>query len=241
MFLSPGEFVIACLLVFLGSLVQSAIGFGLAVVSAPLLYLIEPRLIPGPMLFLGLVLSALNLWRNRAGLAVRQLGSAIVGRIPGTILALWLLTIMPPGKLSILLGGSVLLAVAASLTPVHLAPTPGRLLAAGFASGFMGTSSSIGGAPMALLYQNAAGPRIRANLSGYFTIGTSISLLGLVAIGRFGIGEFYTSLSLLPAGVAGFLAARFTLPWWDRGTIRPALLILCAVSAVGVFSDGIKG
>jgi uncharacterized membrane protein YfcA len=239
MLLSPGEFVIACLLVFLGSLVQSAVGFGLAVVSAPLLYLIEPRLIPGPMLFLGLVLSVLNAWRNRAGLAVRELGSAVAGRIPGTILALWLLKIMPPAMLSILLGISVLLAVAVSFTRVHLAPTPGRLLAAGFASGFMGTSSSIGGPPMALIYQNAAGPRIRANLSGYFTIGTFLSLLGLVAIGRFGLSEFYTSLSLIPASAAGFLAARVTLPWWDRGAIRPVILILCTVSAIGVFADGI--
>lgn len=241
MFLSAGELLVASLLIFLGSLVQSAVGFGLAIVAAPLLYLIEPRMVPGPMLLLGLVLSALNVWRNRAGLAVAELGSAVVGRIPGTLLAVWLLTIMPEHMLSLILGAAVLLAVIISAMPVRIAPTRGRLFVAGLASGFMGTSTAIGGPPVALLYQHAAGTRIRANLNGYFVVGTSMSLLGLVAIGRFGPGEFVTALSLLPAAVAGFLTARCTLVWWDRGATRPVLLALCAVAAAGVLADGLRG
>jgi uncharacterized membrane protein YfcA len=237
MFLSLGELLAASVLVFLGAMVQSAVGFGLAIVAAPLLYLIDPRLVPGPILLLALVLSALNVWRNRAGLAVRELGSAVVGRVPGVLLALWLLQVMPTRMLSLVLAAAVLLAVAISIAPVRLTPTPRRLLVAGFASGFMGTSTSIGGPPMALLYQHAVGPRIRANLNGYFVIGSLMSLIGLAAIGRFGFPELYTSLALLPAAVAGFLLSRFTLPWWDRGAIRPVLLILCAIAAAGVLAD----
>lgn len=241
MFLSPIELLMASGLIFAGALVQSAVGFGLAIVSAPLLYLIDPRLVPGPVILLALVLSVLNVWRNRAHLVIGDLGSAIVGRIPGMLLALWLLTVMTPKTLSLVLGAAVLLAVAVSVSHLHLSPTRGRLFVAGVASGFMGTSTAIGGPPMAVLYQHATGAHVRANLNGYFMVGSFMSLIGLIAIGHFGQAEFYTSLALLPATAAGFWIARFTLPWWDRGAIRPVLLVLCVIAAAGVLADGLKG
>lgn len=239
MTLTLAQLLLASALVFAGALVQSAVGFGLAVVAAPLLYLIDPRLVPGPVLFLALVLSILNLWHNRAGLAFGELSGAIAGRIPGMLAALWLLAQAPARALSLVVGAAVLTAVLISLLPVRLEPNPRRLFVAGIASGFLGTSTSIGGPPMALMYQHAAGPRIRANLAGYFIVGSAMSLGGLVLIGRYGIADLLTSCALLPATMLGFLAARHTLSWWDRGILRPALLVLCTLAALGVIAKGL--
>lgn len=239
--LSPLQLLLASVLIFLGALVQSAVGFGLAVVAAPLLFLVEPRLVPGPLLFLALVLSVLNVWRNRADLAFGELGGAIVGRIPGMLAALWLLQAATPRLLSLLLGLSVLAAIVVSLARVRIEPTPGRLFIAGLASGFMGTSTSIGGPPMALIYQHAPGARVRANLSGYFIVGCCMSLVGLALIGRYGWQELAYSLALVPPALLGFVAAGYTLARVDRGLIRPALLVLCAIAALGVLIEGLSG
>lgn len=233
------QLLLASLLVFAGALVQSAVGFGLAVIAAPLLYLIEPRLVPGPPLFLALVLSLLNVWKNRASLAVGELSGAVAGRIPGMLLALWLLERADPWLMSLLVAAAVLAAVLVSLAPVRPQPTTLRLVLAGLASGFMGTSTSIGGPPLALLYQHAHGERVRANLAGYFVVGSFMSLIGLTLIGHFDGGQLVCALALLPAALAGFLAARLSIGFWDRGRVRPALLLLCGAAAIGVLAKGL--
>lgn len=240
MLLSFSELLIASVIVFFASLVQSATGFGLAIIAAPLLYFIEPRLLPGPMLALGLVVSGISVWRDWSGLAIAELGGAVVSRIPGTILALWLLQRVQQQTLSIVLAASVLLAVAVSLTRLHLIPTHRNILIAGFASGFMGTSTSIGGPPMALIYQHSMGPGLRANLNGYFLVGSSISIFGLVAIGRYGLAELYISSALIPASIAGLVCARLSMHRWDRGSVRPVLLILCVIAGMAILVDALK-
>lgn len=237
--LSQLELAAAAALVFAGALVQSAVGFGLAIVAAPLLFLIEPKLVPGPVLALALVLSAMNLWKSRAALAFAELGSAIVGRLPGMALAAWVLMQAPGRVLSLLVGASVLVAVAISLTPVRIMPTPKRLFAAGIVSGFMGTTTSIGGPPMALIYQHAEGERIRANLSAYFVVSCVMSLITLALIGCFGTAELTVSLWLLPATFAGFICGRYAIPWLGPGSVRPALLGLCTLAALGVLADNL--
>jgi uncharacterized protein len=237
--LTAVQFLFAALLIFAGSLVQSAVGFGLAIVAAPLLFLIEPRLVPGPILAIALVLSLLNLWKNRAGLALDELGAALVGRIPGMLLALWVLMLAPGKLLSLLIGASVLVAILISLAPIRIRPTRNRLFAAGAVSGFMGTSTSIGGPPMALIYQHDTGDRVRANLSGYFVVSCLMSLMGLAAIGRFGGPELTISLWLLPAATLGFVCGRYAMRWLGPDVVRPALLLLCTIAAVGVLADAL--
>lgn len=56
---------IAMLLVFMGSFVQTAIGFGLAVVASPLLFLISPDYVPSPICLVALFISVLNAMKHR--------------------------------------------------------------------------------------------------------------------------------------------------------------------------------
>ncbi len=238
--LSLVELAVAAVLVAIGSLLQGALGFGLAIFAAPLLFLIDPILIPGPVLFLAMVISALILWMNRAGLEMGELYSAVIGRFPGMLLALWLLGVAAPWVLSVVLGAAVLLGVLASLLPWSIRPTRNRLFMAGFLSGFMGTSTGIGGPPMALLYQYARGPYIRANLSAYFLIGTLISLMAMALLGHFRGEELRVALLLTPPALAGLFLARYAWAWVDAGRIRPALLVLCSGSALAVIGDGLR-
>ena len=82
-----------------------------------------------------------------------------------------------------------LYSVLLSASGLQLLPTPRSLIGAGTLSGFMGTTSSIGGPPMALLYQGTEGIRLRGTLAVFFTIGVLISLVALTAVGRFGLRE----------------------------------------------------
>ncbi|MDN3612743.1 hypothetical protein QWZ16_24570, partial [Vibrio ostreicida] len=52
-------------MIFLGSFVQTAIGFGLAIVAAPLLFLVSPVYVPAPICLVALYISILNALKHR--------------------------------------------------------------------------------------------------------------------------------------------------------------------------------
>ena len=62
----------------------------MALVSAPLLTLVDPAFVPVPLLLVNLPLSALALWRERGAVDRRGLPWALAGRLPGTVVGAWL-------------------------------------------------------------------------------------------------------------------------------------------------------
>ena len=54
------ELALAAVVIVIGSYVQSSIGFGLAIISAPLLFIIDPLYVPGPVTVCALTLSLAN-------------------------------------------------------------------------------------------------------------------------------------------------------------------------------------
>ena len=226
------EILIACAVVMLGAFVQTALGFGLAVVAAPILYFIDPFYVPAPVTTCALVLSIFNVLSMRQQVSFRGLGNAVIGRVPGSLLGAALLLWIDKDWLALWIGMSVLLAVAVSMTSLRWQPTPGRMLLAGFMSGFMGTSSSIGGPPMALLWQHQEVNLIRANLSAFFVISCLMSLIILAPIGQFGSRQILLSLPLLPATYLGFLIARRSMKSIPHQQLRVASLTLCALAGL---------
>tara|TARA_B100001105_G_C22368054_1_gene433600 strand:- start:1042 stop:1461 length:420 start_codon:yes stop_codon:yes gene_type:complete len=126
-------------------------------------------------------------------------------------------------------GSLILFAVLLSASGLQLPPTPKSLIGAGTLSGFMGTTSSIGGPPMALLYQGTEGIRLRGTLAVFFTIGVVISLVALAAVGRFGLRELSLGLLLQPGILAGFFLSSRMAGILDHGYTRQAVLSVAGV------------
>jgi len=228
------DWVLATLAVSLGATLQGSVGFGLGILGAPLLMLIDPRLVPAPLLCAALTLTILLTHRERRSVVLRDLKWALAGRLVGTVAGAAALTALSGGKLELTLGVLVLLGVAMSASGLHLPVTPRVLMGAGALSGFMGTTVSIGAPPMALVYQRSSGPRIRGTLSAYFVVGVILSLVGLSVVGRFGTAELVLAVSLLPGILIGFVASRHTSGFFDRGYTRAAVLVLSAATGLVV-------
>lgn len=233
--------LIMALVIFLGALIQGAMGFGLGIIAAPFIVLIEPELIPGLILFVALPLASLTVWRDIAGLALGELLWAIIGRVPGTLAGVGFLAFASNRLLSVLLGISVLLAVVLSARQPRIRRTQPRLFSAGALSAFMATTTSVGGPPMALMYQSAEGQAVRANLAAYMIIGTLGSLIALVFVGRFTLEHAGISALMLFPTLLGFLLARMVLPLLNPAWFRPGLLILCSGAGLTALAHGIAG
>lgn len=227
------ELALAALVILVGSYVQSSIGFGLAIISAPLLFAIDPLYVPGPVTVCALTLSLANTYHHRKAVSLKGLQYAIAGRIPGTIAGGFLLLWISHEALALWLGASVLLAVGLSLSSLVIRPTNSAMVTAGFLSGFMGTSSAIGGPPMALVMQHEGNDFIRANLAAFFIVSCIMSLIMLTSIDRFGSDELWVCLPLLPSTLMGYWLARKTMHRISHSRLRLVSLVLCALAGSG--------
>jgi uncharacterized protein len=233
---SAPELLIAGLTVAVGACLQGAVGFGLSLLAVPILLLVDPTLVPVPLIIASLTINVGSSYRNRGGIdgAVRW---ALLGSMPGTVLGAYAIAILPQRPLAITLGVLVLAAVAVSASGLEVAPTTGSLLAAGAISGFTGTASSIGGPPLALMYQRAHGSIVRGTLALYFLVGSVLSLVVLALFGKLGTHELAESALLAPFILLGFACSKPAAKVLDRGRTRDAVLIVSSVSAVVLIAN----
>jgi uncharacterized protein len=228
---SAGQLVLVTLVVAGGAALQAVLGFGLGLIAAPVLALVDPALVPGPLLFVMVPLTVLVARRERGSLDLRGIRWALAGRVPGTIAGTVAVATLPERYLAVLLGGVVLLAVVLSVAGWGVRPTSPTLLVAGAASGFMGTATSIGGPPMALVYQRRSGPELRSTLAAYFVVGAAFSLATLSVAGQFDSRRLSQGLWLLPGVLAGYAMSARLARFLDGGHTRTAVLVASAISA----------
>lgn len=224
--------LLAGAVVFVGALVQGSAGIGLGAIAAPILLLINPQLVPGPLLALGALLSVFMSAREWRSIDRKGLSIALLGRAAGTVLAGAILPLIPLAGYDLLFGVLVLGAVLLSTTGWRVNPTGRNLLTAGAASGFMGTLTAIGAPPMALLYQHGEPATIRATLAAYFVLGASFSVVVLAAVGKFGAAQIEASLLFLPPLATGFWASSRIIPHMDANRARRAVLGMAGASAL---------
>ena len=223
--------IIAGLVVAAGVLVQGGVGYGMALVAAPLLTLVDPTLVPVPLILLTSMHAVLAVVRDGQHADWSGIGWAMLGRLPGTGLGVLAVVALSQRVFSLMVGVGVLACVVLSLLTWRPRPRPGSLVLAGLASGVGGTAASIGGPPIALLYQDAAGPRVRGTIGGYFVLGSVISIAALAAAGQVTSGSLVNTVLLTPFLLVGFALSGPVRRVLDNGWTRRAVLAVAAASA----------
>lgn len=226
--------MIALVAVTLGSAVQASVGLGLGLIAAPVLLLLYPPFVPGPLMASAIVMVVLVAHRDRTHIDFAGLRYGLAGRVAGTLAAGIFLAVASAQLFDLAFGVLVLLAAALSAAGLRVSPGPRNNAIAGALSGLMGTISAIGGPPLALLYQGEGAARLRGTLSGFFILGGFFTLLVLAGVGRFGGQEFMLAALLTPATVLGFL---ISLPLRNRvseAAVRPLVIGLSMACGVAV-------
>jgi uncharacterized protein len=231
---TPPELVVGALAVALGASLQGLTGFGANLIAVPLLLLISPRFVPGPIVVAGTVLNLLLSIRASSDDVLPDVRWTIAGQVPGAGAAAVVLAATPQKPLILIFAGSVLIAALASASGWRPPVNRPILVGAGAASGFFGTIAGIGGPPVALLWQDAGGPALRASLARHFLAGALIAIPLLIFAGRLGPGEARLALALLPGTVVGFAASGPITRRVDGRRIRALVIALSAASAIVV-------
>src|SRR5215207_565256 len=149
--------------VIAGAALQSSVGFGFALVAAPLLFAAaSPAEAVGIMIVLGLEVGLLTLLteRRRPQPVWRDVAAVVAWSLPGALAGVAVLRALDDLALQLLVTAGVLVALVVNLRAARRAPPPPGAAhdpprwarpAAGLVSGALNTSTSTGGPPVVLL------------------------------------------------------------------------------------------
>ena len=224
--------ILAALAMAAGTCIQGAIGFGTNLVAAPILALIDPDFVPVPVIISSALFNVLVARRDPGHDPWRTIRWPIVGLVPASVIGAAAVATIDKQGLSILFGVLVLIGVGLSVSGLHPRHSKPNLVVAGAASGFMGTTTGIGGPPMALMFQRHRGPDLRASLARFFGVGSLVSIIPLLILGQVQLADLGRAAVLIPGGLVGFFLSKHVARRLDHGYIRHAVLAISASSAV---------
>jgi uncharacterized protein len=232
--------------VLAGAALQSATGFGFALVSAPLLFAAtEPEQAVALLILLGLIVNLMTLGTEgrRPQPLVRDSLVMLAWGIPGVVAGVFALRALDSASLQI----AVTLGVFATLAVRALAqrwsdagagrPPAWAAPAAGFASGALTTSTNTSGPPVVLyaLARGATPVQTRDTLTVTFI---GFAILGLIALavgGRDWVPHAGALAALVPAVVVGHLAGRPVFARIAEHRYEPVLTgVLIATALAGL-------
>jgi uncharacterized protein len=238
---------LAAVAAFAGAAVQSATGFGFALVLSPALFAVmEPVEAVTALLVLGLALNMLVLFEGGRPEHVdwRALAPMLVAAVPGLAIGAVALTQLSKEVLQVAVGVAVIAAAGWQLRERargHRPLPPAAAWGAGFASGALTTSISVSGPPL-VLWLEARGVRpeeFRASLAASFlalNLVGGVVLLAAEGTGAFDAGAVAVLLALVVAGYAlGAVAFRRV----DRERFFTLVLALVAVTGVASVLAGL--
>ncbi|MGI8524072.1 MAG: sulfite exporter TauE/SafE family protein [Nocardioides sp.] len=234
-------FLLIGLTATVGAFVQAVVGLGIGLLTAPVVALVAPSLVPALPLWLALLVSGSMLAAERAHIDWPSIAWALPARVPGTVVGAWLVSRFTEVQIGVALAVMVLLAVAVTVHTVAVPVNPATLVTAGFVAGASGTATSIGGPPIALLFQRRPPEVVRATLSVFFFVGVLLSLAGLAVGGTLDRQGAELAAAFAPGVLVGLLVGIALRDLMPREAFRRGVLVVCAASAVALLVRSIVG
>lgn len=226
--------------VIFAAVVQRLSGMGFGTLVAPVAALIAVDYTPAAILLLGVPISAAGMGLDMRRDQIAEITPAVVGRLLGTIPAVFLVEALIGGDgIGVFIALAILLGVGLSVLGVSVRKTGLSLFLAGGVSGFMATISSVGAAPIALIYQNEKAKAARGGLNAFFFIGLLFAIIGLAAKGLIEPRHVWLAFLLSPGIAIGLWLSRLLGPHVDGGVLKPWALGLSCVAAITLLAKSL--
>ncbi len=232
--MSITDYLLALVFLAVGGGVQATLGIGAGLVAGPALTVIEPELLPGPMLAMAMVVNVRNAAADRQSTHVLAWKRALLGAPLGLGLGAVVLSFTNVKTLSLLVSFFVLGAVALQLS--GLKPPSGTIsdYIAGTATAFSSTVAALPG-PMFVVFHGHRPPgTVRGTLASFMLLVTPAILLFLAIDGRFGFRQFALAVALAPGMFLGLLLGKALRPRISIDRFRVIILSVASLSAVAV-------
>ena len=228
------EYLLAAMFVAVGAGTQACIGIGMGLIAGPVLVVIEPTALPGPMLMIAGGINLRNAIADRASLNKSALRRQLLAAPIGLVAGLALLSALSDRSLAIAVSLFVLLAVA--VQAIGTRPPQGRLAeyAAGAGTAFSSSVAAIPGPVYAVFASHWQPAALRATLATYMLVVGTVIVGAQTVMGDFGLKQLWLALTLMPAVALGLPFGRWLRPRLAGPRFRMIVLGVAATSATVV-------
>ena len=229
------ELIVALLAAFLAGAVTGLTGFGLALISTPLLlFVYEPRTVVVLTALFSVVINIAVVWDSWRE-AQRKLAVALlVPAAVGVVLGAEVLRLVDPVYIRLAVGVVVVLSALLLLRDVRLprAGTRWGPVVAGGASGALSTSTGLAGPPIVVLLAARGLPKaeFRSTSAFYFLF---MSIIGVAVLGGRGLiegAEIPLGVALAPAALVGKVVGTAFLKRFSERAFRVLSLGIVALT-----------
>lgn len=233
-------FALLGVITIVAAMVQRLSGQGFGTIMAGFVTLVAPTMAPVAILILGLSVTAAGAGLDFKAIRWREIAPAAAGRLLGTIPAVWVVSIIAGSSLlGLSVGLVVLLGVVLSLFGLRAPRNVWTMLTAGGLSGFFATLTSVGAAPMSLIYQDEEAKAARGTLNLFFLLGLIFSLVGLASKGLITTTHGLFALSLAPFVLVGVVLAGRFAKRMEGAPLRPLALFLASFAAIILIKNSV--
>jgi uncharacterized membrane protein YfcA len=244
--------LIACAALLVAATIQSATGFGFALVAGPALYAVTtPTSAVALVLVVGQVVNLLVLFgeRRRPNIDWTAVRPALAAAIPGLPIGALIITVVPATAMRVAVGLVVGAAVLGRLVRRRRPPRAanvgrGSALAAGFAVGVLTTSTTTNGPPLAIWLTARQMPpaAIRDAVTVIFFAVDIIGIATLIAIaGTSSLTDAGWIPALVPVAAVGQIVGRQVFLRLPPGSYEPIVLASAFAAAVLSVVTGLAG
>lgn len=228
----------------LSSFLQTATGFGYAIITAPLLALVlEPKETVMLTMLTGLLIRLLMMRTTKHDGSFKAIMPLITASVIGAVPGAYFMTKIGNDSLKVFIGTVLLLAAVALWRKCHLPIKHSKLaeFLIGGLSGFLATTTSINGPPVILYYLNSKAEEnknvFRGNLTRYFLLINIASIVISFFSGTLKIDALWVQVLVsIPALAIGFYLGEMFFHRINAETFRKASLIMVAVSSIVLMS-----
>ena len=232
--MSIADYLLALVFLAVGGGVQATLGIGAGLVAGPALTVIEPELLPGPMLAMAMVVNVRNAVADRQSTHVLAWKRALLGAPLGLGLGAVVLSFTNVKTLSLLVSFFVLGAVALQLSGLKSPSGTISEYIAGTATAFSSTVAALPGPMFVVFHGHRAPGTVRGTLASFMLLVTPAILLFLAIDGRFGFRQFVLAVALAPGMFLGLLLGKALRPRISVDRFRVIILSVASLSAVAV-------
>ena len=200
--------LVALFAALLAGFVTGLTGFGLALISTPiLLFVYEPKTVVVLTTIFSIVINSAVVWDSWSEARRRLALALLIPALFGVVLGVEVLRIIDPDYVRLGVGVIVIFSALLLVRDIRLpgAGTRWGTLVAGSASGALSTSTGLAGPPIVLLLASRDLPKheFRGTSALYFLPMSVVGLVVLAFRGLVDAPEISLALLLIPAAVAG--------------------------------------
>jgi uncharacterized membrane protein YfcA len=232
--------LVALFSALLAGAVSGLTGFGLALISTPLLlFVYEPRTVVVITAVLSIFINLAVVWDSWQDAERRVVLALLPPAFVGIVVGVEVLRVVNPLYIRLAVGVVVVFSALLLLRDIRLpgAETRWGTVVAGSASGALSTSTGLAGPPIVLLLASRGLPKrvFRGSSALYFLVMSVVGLIVLFYRGLFDGGDVPLMLALIPAAFLGKAIGTSMLKRISESTFRVVTLgIVILTGTLGV-------